>query len=141
MSPDNASHATAERARTHAAVERAQRIHTMRTRHQDPTVRAEAHSALTALNPSPASAAKLSEVLANDVQIRDNPDAARTIRASAAALTIPRGWSRLRDAAINEAHNTATRRQAQEAVHGPPAGRTEPRTAHTQRQGKERERS
>ena len=92
------------------------RIHTMRMHHHDPCVRAEAHGALAALNASEASTEKLSEVLASDAQIRANAVAARAIRASAAALTVAHEWPRRRDAAINEAHNEATRAQAQEAV-------------------------
>ena len=92
------------------------RIHTMRTDHHDPCARAEAHGALAALNASDTSAEKLSEVLAGDAQIRANPVGARAIGASAAALTVASEWPRLRDAAINEAHNEATRAQAQEAV-------------------------
>ena len=98
---------------------RAARIHGARCRHPDPRVRADAHVKLAALSPAPDASARLTEVLDEDAELADHPEAAQTIRAGAHALDIPGEWDRLRENALSAAGTSDTRKEAREAVHHP----------------------
>ena len=97
-------------------VGRARRVHKVRTGHPNPEVRAKAHVALAALAPSPDAAARLAEVLKADAKIANTPAAALALRAGIAALTVPKGWGKLREGAIAEAGTDAVRREVRQAI-------------------------
>lgn len=84
-------------------IEQARAVHQARTRDADPHERAQAHVALEALAPTPASAARIAQTLESDTEIARHAGAALAMRAGAAALTIPRAWPQLRAAAIASA--------------------------------------
>ena len=94
----------------------AQRIHSGRTRHPDPVVRADAHVALAAMAPPGHAAQRLAKVLAEDAELASSPEAAEAIRAGTDALAAPESRDQLREGAVEAATSSKVRAEFGEAL-------------------------
>ena len=99
------------------AVERAQRIHGLRSKHHDVAIRTDAHLHLAALAPDAQNTARmLDEAVANDAAIAAEPELARQL-AERAAATRENGKPIGRRRALATLDDERLRAQAREAVH------------------------